>query len=466
MTIAKFGTRWPLTLLVVVLSSGAPASAQTFNADGATHNTTQQSGWALPAKSGSTIDYNNCLRCHQPGGTGSDRTSYLFGGHKNMSRMADGTKWGMPGVDATHPASPGLSGASLNADGSFSSLWIQEDAAKMAVDWLHGVSSAPSLATVGYCAKDGTARGRHGRRAGSRRLPDVRVSGQRQRRLSPRLPGRLYLLLGGDAHRQAVHVDGAGQPARLLDLRRCGAGRRTGRLPAREPALHVRPLPHDRMDVEPGDRLRHHDPEQAALHRLPRRQSRRRDGARQHVEPARAGLRRPGLRDSLRRRGGSGHPHGERRALSDEHSALGLVQRRRRRRCRGPRGDGGRPLRVLHGGERRRGHAGQRVHERSVRLHRRDLFAFVVGPVGHPVLEVPHRSAGRQARQERGRSTSRRAGTPWPSAWAVTGRRATRRRAPCRAETASPATTVSCSRTRTGSSSPTDSRRTGRSTSS
>ena len=156
MTIAKSGTRWPLMLLLVALSSGAPASAQTFNQDGSTHAPAQQSGWALPTKSGSTADYNNCLRCHQPGGAGSDRTSYLFGGHKNMSRMADGTKWGMPGVDATHPASPGLSGASLNADGSFSALWIQESYPTMSVDWLHGVSSAPSLATGSYCAKDGT----------------------------------------------------------------------------------------------------------------------------------------------------------------------------------------------------------------------------------------------------------------------------------------------------------------------
>jgi hypothetical protein len=142
--------------LITALTLAAPAAAQVFDTDGSAHDPTRQSGWSLPTKSGSFADYNNCLRCHQPGATGSDRSGYLLGGHKNMSRKTDGTKWGMPGVDAAHPASPGLLGATLNADGSFASLLIQENAPAMAVDWAHGVSNAPSLATVGYCAKNGT----------------------------------------------------------------------------------------------------------------------------------------------------------------------------------------------------------------------------------------------------------------------------------------------------------------------
>jgi hypothetical protein len=144
------------SVLIAALASRAPAEAQTFDSDGATHDASRQSGWAVPGRNGSTTNYNNCLRCHQPAGFGSDRTDYLFGGHKNMSRAADGVRWGMPGVDATHPASPGLSGASLNPDGSFSALAIQDGSPRMAVDWLHGVGNAPSLVSVSYCAKDAT----------------------------------------------------------------------------------------------------------------------------------------------------------------------------------------------------------------------------------------------------------------------------------------------------------------------
>jgi len=153
---SRLGWSPALPLLVAALSLRSPADAQAFNPDGSSHDPAKQSGWALPPKNGSTANYNNCLRCHQPGATGSDRSNYLLGGHKNMSRKADGMKWGMPGVDLTHPPSPDLSGASLNPDGSFSALWIQEEYPRMAVDWQHGVSNAPSLVTMAYCAKDAT----------------------------------------------------------------------------------------------------------------------------------------------------------------------------------------------------------------------------------------------------------------------------------------------------------------------
>ena len=87
----------------------AALQAQTFNSDGATHDPTKQSGWALPLVDPSTSNYNNCLRCHQPGGPADarDASGYLLGGHKNMSRLADGGPWGIPGVDAKHAAVPG-----------------------------------------------------------------------------------------------------------------------------------------------------------------------------------------------------------------------------------------------------------------------------------------------------------------------------------------------------------------------
>jgi hypothetical protein len=140
----------PLVLLV------RPALAQTFNSDGSTHDPTKQSGWALPAVDSSTINYDNCLRCHRPGGPpgAADTSGYLFGGHKNMSRQADGKQWGMPGVDASHQASPELSDASLDSAGVFTNLWIQEDYVRPSANWTTGSGSAASSVTGGYCAKN------------------------------------------------------------------------------------------------------------------------------------------------------------------------------------------------------------------------------------------------------------------------------------------------------------------------
>lgn len=133
-----------------------PSNAQTFNSDGATHDPAKQSGWGLPPVNPSTSNYDNCLRCHQSGGpTGAaDKSGYLLGGHKNMSRPADGKPWGIPGVDAQHPASPGLSDAYLNSNGLFTNLWIQEDYGTPSVDWTTASGSAPSSITGGYCAKN------------------------------------------------------------------------------------------------------------------------------------------------------------------------------------------------------------------------------------------------------------------------------------------------------------------------
>jgi len=154
-----------LMIVAVPLICSTNARASVFNPDGATHDDTQQSGWALPAIDGSSADYDNCLRCHQSGGSGSDKSSYVFGGHKNMSRPADGLKWGLPGVDATHPYSGDSEEASLEPDGSFSALWIQEDYPRMPVDWAAGPGS--STITLGYCAKDGTGA------VGSDDVPDL-----------------------------------------------------------------------------------------------------------------------------------------------------------------------------------------------------------------------------------------------------------------------------------------------------
>lgn len=145
--------------VVVVLALGRlvmPVHAQTFNADGASHDPTKQSGWALPAVNPSTSNYNDCLRCHQPGGPAgaADKSSALFGGHKNMSRQADGKPWGMPGVDATHPASPELSNASLDPNGFFTNLWIQEDYGRPSANWTTASGAAVSSVTGGYCAKN------------------------------------------------------------------------------------------------------------------------------------------------------------------------------------------------------------------------------------------------------------------------------------------------------------------------
>jgi hypothetical protein len=153
-----------LCLMVAVpLTYSGSASAGVFNPDGATHDPTKQSGWALPTVDNSFANYNNCLRCHQSGGIAAtidpkfDKSSYLFGGHKNMSRLADGTKWGIPGVDLTHPANleqlNNLAG-SLNPDGSFINLWIQEDYPRMPVTW--NTSPTTSTVSTAYCAKDAT----------------------------------------------------------------------------------------------------------------------------------------------------------------------------------------------------------------------------------------------------------------------------------------------------------------------
>ncbi|HEY3351297.1 MAG TPA: Ig-like domain-containing protein [Thermoanaerobaculia bacterium] len=133
-----------------------PVLAQSFNPDGATHDPSKQSGWALPPVGASPSNYNNCLRCHQPGGPAgaADASGYLLGGHKNMSRQADGKTWGMPGVDATHPASPELEDASLNANGVFTDLWIQEEYVRQAANWTTASGASLSSYSGGYCANN------------------------------------------------------------------------------------------------------------------------------------------------------------------------------------------------------------------------------------------------------------------------------------------------------------------------
>ena len=97
-------------ILLALLPVFPTLNGQTFNSDGAKHDPAKQSGWALPPVDKATVTYNNCLRCHQPGGPvgASDKSGYLLGGHKNMSRPADGLPWGIPGVDAAHKAVPAL----------------------------------------------------------------------------------------------------------------------------------------------------------------------------------------------------------------------------------------------------------------------------------------------------------------------------------------------------------------------
>jgi hypothetical protein len=142
-----------VALLAVLLV--APLQAQTFNSDGATHDATKQSGWALPATDTSTNNFNNCLRCHQQGGPSgaTDKTGYLLGGHKNMSRLADGAPWGIPGVDAKHPPR-GLEEAGLDDDGHFLSLWLQEDYVRPLVNWTTPSGAALTSVKGGYCAKN------------------------------------------------------------------------------------------------------------------------------------------------------------------------------------------------------------------------------------------------------------------------------------------------------------------------
>ena len=132
-----------------------PLAGQTYNPDGATHDPTKASGWSAPAAGATATAYNDCLRCHRPGGPSgaADATSYLLGGHKNMSRAADGKPWGIPGVDATHAASPWLEDASLDGNGFFTNLWIQEEYVRPSVNWTVASGAAPSSITGGYCAK-------------------------------------------------------------------------------------------------------------------------------------------------------------------------------------------------------------------------------------------------------------------------------------------------------------------------
>ncbi len=152
----RVGTSIVGGLTAVILLALVPlVMAQTYNSDGATHDPTKRSGWSLPPIDPSTSNYNDCLRCHQSGGpTGAaDMSNYVFGGHKNMSRLADGKPWGIPGVDATHPASPELTDASIDATGFFTSLWIQEDYGRPSVNWATASGSAASSVSGGYCAK-------------------------------------------------------------------------------------------------------------------------------------------------------------------------------------------------------------------------------------------------------------------------------------------------------------------------
>jgi hypothetical protein len=154
-------------ILVALVLLPTVAGAAVFNPDGATHDPSKASGWALPPVNSSVANYNNCLRCHQAGGGAPDKSSYLLGGHKNMSRPADGMPWNMPGVDASHPYLGDADEASVGPDGSFLSLWIQEDYPKMPVAWATASGAAASSVTVAYCAKDATGA------IGSDDIPDL-----------------------------------------------------------------------------------------------------------------------------------------------------------------------------------------------------------------------------------------------------------------------------------------------------
>ncbi|MEO8034350.1 MAG: Ig-like domain-containing protein [Acidobacteriota bacterium] len=151
-----FGRALTALFVVAVLRLVVPVHAQTFNPDGATHDSTKQSGWALPPVNPAAANYNNCLQCHQAGGPpgASDKSAYLLGGHKNMSRVADGQPWNMPGVDATHVASSWLLDASLDPKGFFTNLWIQEEYVRPLANWLTASGAAPSSVSGGYCAKN------------------------------------------------------------------------------------------------------------------------------------------------------------------------------------------------------------------------------------------------------------------------------------------------------------------------
>jgi 5-methylcytosine-specific restriction endonuclease McrA len=153
------GYTWSVNLADPLRSTCKAFSWEADVASGST-STRGPGGWYGENRQG-------CLRCHNTSymsamngvypskGNAGDISSFgkeasLLGGHRNMSRPADGLPWGMPGVDAGHPASPWLSGASLDNNGFFSALWIQEDYPKMLVNW------SPASVSLAYCAKDAT----------------------------------------------------------------------------------------------------------------------------------------------------------------------------------------------------------------------------------------------------------------------------------------------------------------------
>jgi hypothetical protein len=165
------GYTWSVNLADSLRST---CKAFSWEADVASGNTSTRGpgGWYGENRQG-------CLRCHNTAymsamngvypskGNSGDissfgKESYLLGGHRNMSRPADGLNWTMPGVDAGHPASPWLSDASLDSNGIFTSLWLQEDYPRMTADWTNKTVS------LGYCAKsDGTI--------GSGDVPDLKA---------------------------------------------------------------------------------------------------------------------------------------------------------------------------------------------------------------------------------------------------------------------------------------------------
>src|SRR5512140_277238 len=152
----RFARGFTASFVLALAGLAMPVHAQAFNPDGASHDPAKQSGWALPPVNSATSNYNDCLRCHRPGGPAGavDASAYLLSGHKNMSRLADGKPWGMPGVDATHPPSSGLAEASLDSNGFYTNLWIQEDYVRPAAHWTTAFGAALSSISGGYCAKN------------------------------------------------------------------------------------------------------------------------------------------------------------------------------------------------------------------------------------------------------------------------------------------------------------------------
>jgi hypothetical protein len=142
-----------VVLVIPLMFITGNTNAAVFNPDGAIHDATT-GGWVPPAVSAPS-NYNNCLACHQTGGSSIyAKESYLKGGHKNMSRPADGKPWGMPGVDATHAFTGDSAEAGIDPLGLFTELWTQEDYPRWSVNWT--ATSTTSTVTGGYC---GTALG-------------------------------------------------------------------------------------------------------------------------------------------------------------------------------------------------------------------------------------------------------------------------------------------------------------------